>query len=83
MYTHGLDMVEIYPVTDLHTGYTVAFGPDFNVDGTGFYEEDVSLITASGHEIVNPPLPNSAEDIETLMARLKQSPSEIRESPHP
>jgi hypothetical protein len=23
---------------ELHTGYTVAFGPDFDVDGQGFYQ---------------------------------------------
>jgi Xaa-Pro aminopeptidase len=73
MYTHGLDMVEMFPVKELHTGYTVAFGPDFDVDGQGFYEEDVSLITADGHQIINPALPYSAADIEQEMARLKQS----------
>jgi Xaa-Pro aminopeptidase len=73
MYTHGLDMVEIYPVKELHTGYTVAFGPDFDVDGQGFYQEDVALITADGYQLINPALPYSAADIEKLMARLKQS----------
>jgi hypothetical protein len=73
MYTHGLDMVEIFPVKELHTGNTVAFGPDFQIDGMGFYEEDVSLVTATGHEVVNPPLPYTAADIEKLMARLKRS----------
>jgi len=72
MYTHGLDMVEIYPLKDLHTGNTVAFGPDFDVDGEGFYEEDVVLITADGYQLINPPLPYSAADIEKMMARMKQ-----------
>ena len=44
---------------------------DFDVDGQGFYEEDVSLVTADGHQIINPALPYSAADIEKLMARLK------------
>jgi len=71
MYTHGIDMVEIYPPTDLHTGNTVAFGPDFDVDGQGFYEEDVVLITADGCQLINPPLPDSALGIEKIMARVK------------
>ena len=73
MYTHGIDMVEIFPVKELHTGNTVAFGPDFDIDGMGFYEEDVSLITPDGHQLINPPLPYSATDIEKMMARLKRS----------
>jgi ABC-type branched-subunit amino acid transport system substrate-binding protein len=67
-------MVEIYPVKELHTGNTVAFGPDFDVDGQGFYQEDVSLITADGHRLINPPLPYSAADIEKMMTQLKRSP---------
>jgi Xaa-Pro aminopeptidase len=73
MYTHGLDMVEIFPVKALHTGNLVAFGPDFDVGGMGFYEEDVVLVTANGHELANPALPYMAADIEKLMARLKRS----------
>jgi len=73
MYTHGLDMVEIYPLKDLHTGNTVAIETEFNVDGMGFYEEDVWLITANGYQLINPDLPYSATDIETLMSRLKRS----------
>ena len=74
MYTHGLEMVEIYPPPkELHAGNTVAFGPNFNVDGQGFYEEDVVLITADGYQLINPALPYSAADIEKMMARLKRS----------
>jgi hypothetical protein len=65
--------VEMFPVQQLSTGNTVAYGPDFSVDGVGFYEEDVSLITPSGHELINPALPYKAVDIEKMMARLKQS----------
>jgi len=57
----------------LHTGYTVAFGPNFDVDRQGFYQEDVALITADGYQLINSALPYSAADIEKLMARLKQS----------
>ena len=72
MYTHGLDMVEIFPLKELHAGNTVAFGPDFDVDGQGFYQEDVLLITADGHQLINPPLPYSAADIEKMMTHLKR-----------
>ncbi len=51
----------------------MAFGPDFDVDGKGFYEEDVVLITADGYQLINPALPYSAADIEKMMARLKRS----------
>ena len=57
----------------LHTGNAVAFGPDFDVEGQGFYEEDILLITADGYQLINPVLPCSAADIEQVMARLKQS----------
>lgn len=73
MYSHGIDAVEIFPVKQMNVGNTIAYGPDFNVDGVGFYEEDVSLITSSGHELVNPALPYKAADIERTMARLKRS----------
>jgi Xaa-Pro aminopeptidase len=74
MYTHGLDMVEMYPPPkELHKGNTIAFGPDFDVDGMGFYEEDVLLITGNGYQLINPALPYSAAEIEQLMARLKES----------
>ena len=73
MYTHGLDMVEIFPPPkQFHTGYTVAIGPEFYVDGQGFYEEDVVLITADGYQLINPALPYSAAEIERAMARLKR-----------
>lgn len=78
MYTHGIDMVEIYPVERLHTGYAVAYGPDFDVDGMGFYEEDVSLITQSGHELINPALPYKAAEIERAMVRAKRGQAVIQ-----
>jgi hypothetical protein len=71
MYTHGLDMVEIIFPKVVHAGNTLAFGPDIDVDGQGFYQEDVILITASGHEFVNSELPYSAADIEHAMADAK------------
>jgi Xaa-Pro aminopeptidase len=73
MYTHGLDVLEIVGPSVLHAGNTLAFGPDFDIDGQGFYEEDVALITADGYQLINPPLPYSAADIEKTMAGLKRS----------
>jgi Xaa-Pro aminopeptidase len=74
MYTHGLDMVEIFPPPkELHSGNTIAFSADISADGVGFYQEDVLLITPNGYELINPPLPYSPADIEALMARLKRS----------
>ena len=72
MYTHGLDMVEIFPPKEFHTGNTVAIGPEFYVDGQGFYEEDVVLITADGYQLINPALPYTAGDIEKMMSRMKR-----------
>jgi Xaa-Pro aminopeptidase len=73
MYTHGLDVLEIVGPSVLHAGNTLAFGPDFDIDGQGFYEEDVALITADGYQLINPPLPYTAADIEKTMADLKRS----------
>jgi hypothetical protein len=76
MYTHGLDVIEIYPPKELHTGNTAAFGPDFDfdfdVDGQAFYEEGVVLIEADGYQLINSPLPYSADDSEKMMMRLKR-----------
>ena len=74
MYSHGIDAVEIFPVQQMHAGNTIAYGPEFEADGFSFYEEDVSLITSNGHEIINPELPYKANDIERVMAQLKHPP---------
>ena len=55
-----------------HRHRQVAFGPDFDIDGQGFYEEDVVLITAHGYQLIYPPFPYSAADIERTMARVKR-----------
>jgi Xaa-Pro aminopeptidase len=59
----GLDSAEGAPDT-LRTGMTVDFEPIFSVDGQGFYLEDMILVTATGHEILTPGLPYSADEIE-------------------
>jgi len=73
MYSHGIDAVEIFPIGQMHAGNTIAYGPEFDVDGVRFYEEDVSLITPNGHELINPELPYKANDIELTMAHLKHA----------
>jgi Xaa-Pro aminopeptidase len=72
MYTHGLDVLEIVSPSVLHAGNTLAFGPDFDVAGQGFYEEDLLLITQGGYELINPPLPYDAADIEQAMTHRRQ-----------
>lgn len=73
MYSHGIDAVEIFPVRQMRAGNTIAYGPEFDVDGVSFYEEDVSLITSNGRELINPELPCKATDIERTMAHLKHA----------
>ena len=73
MYSHGIDAVEMFPVGQMRAGNAIAYGPEFDVDGVHFYEEDVSLVTPNGHELINPELPYKAADIERTMARLKRS----------
>ena len=48
----------------LAAGMVVAVEPIFSVDGQGFYLEDMVLVTKTGHEILTPGLPYSAEEIE-------------------
>jgi Xaa-Pro aminopeptidase len=38
--------------------------PIFSVDGQGFYLEDMILVTPTGHEILTPGLPYTADEIE-------------------
>lgn len=59
----GLDSAEGTPAV-LRAGMVLAFEPIFTVDGQGFYLEDMLLVTASGHEILTPGLPYTADAIE-------------------
>jgi Xaa-Pro aminopeptidase len=59
----GLESAEGMPEV-LRAGMTVDFEPIFSVEGQGFYLEDMILVTATGHEILTPGLPYSAEEIE-------------------
>jgi Xaa-Pro aminopeptidase len=64
----GLEAGEGAPET-LAAGMVVAFEPIFSVDGQGFYLEDMVLVTKTGHEILTPGLPYSAEEIEKAVRR--------------
>jgi Xaa-Pro aminopeptidase len=59
----GLDSAEGMPEV-LRAGMTVDFEPIFSVDGQGFYLEDMILVTPTGHEILTPGLPYTADEIE-------------------
>lgn len=59
----GLDSAEGLPEV-LRAGMTVDFEPIFSVEGQGFYLEDMILVTPTGHEILTPGLPYTADEIE-------------------
>jgi Xaa-Pro aminopeptidase len=72
MYTHGIDVVDGYPIPDvLSAGNVICDAPEFSVDGQGFYVEDIVLIAADGYEQINPPLPYFAREIEQAMKQQK------------
>jgi Xaa-Pro aminopeptidase len=52
----------------MQAGNVICFEPGVTVRGDSFFVEDTLLITKTGHEILNPPLPYSAADIEKAMA---------------
>lgn len=64
----GLDMAEGAPAT-FEAGNVVCYEPLFVAGGQGFFVEDTWVITASGHERVNPSLPYTPGDIERAMRR--------------
>jgi Xaa-Pro aminopeptidase len=63
----GLDMAD-GGVRLMQAGNVICFEPGVTVRGDSFFVEDTLLITKTGHEILNPPLPYSAADIEKAMA---------------
>jgi hypothetical protein len=69
MYGHGIDLVEEVPAV-FAAGNVVCWAPEFSVQGQGFYVEDTVLVTAGGHDLLNPPLPYEAQALEALKARL-------------
>jgi Xaa-Pro aminopeptidase len=67
----GLDMADGFPKV-LRAGNVICFEPGVEVDGQMLFVEDTILITASGHEILNPPLPYWAADIERELAKRRK-----------
>jgi len=73
MYSHGIDVVDEYPIPDvLAAGNVICDAPEFSVDGQGFYVEDMLFVTAVGYEQLNPPLPYFAREIEQAMREQKR-----------
>ena len=69
MYAHGIDMVEDVPPV-FAAGNVLCWAPEFSVQGQGFYMQDTVLVTASGHDLLNPPLPYEPRELEALKAKL-------------
>jgi Xaa-Pro aminopeptidase len=69
MYGHGIDMVEDVPSL-FAAGNVICWAPEFSLRGQGFYVQDMVLVTAGGHELLNPPLPYEPQALEALKARL-------------
>jgi len=63
----GVDMAEGAPKV-FRAGNVLCYEPLLTAGGQGFFVEDTILITKDGHEILNPPLPYFAAEIEKAMA---------------
>jgi Xaa-Pro aminopeptidase len=63
----GLDMADGFPRV-LHAGNVICYEPRFTAGDQAIFVEDTILITHDGHEILNPPLPYAAKDIEAAIA---------------
>ena len=73
MYTHGIDVVDRYPIPAvLVAGNVICDAPEFSVAGQGFYVEDMLLVTRDGYQQINPPLPYFAREIEQAMKQQKR-----------
>jgi Xaa-Pro aminopeptidase len=80
MYGHGIDLVEDVPAV-FAAGNVLCWAPEFSVQGQGFYVEDTVLVTSTGHDLLNPPLPYEAQALEALKARLS-GPGSSKNSDH-
>jgi Xaa-Pro aminopeptidase len=63
----GLDMADGFPRV-LRAGNVICYEPRFTAGDQALFVEDTILITHDGYEILNPPLPYSAKEIETALA---------------
>ena len=50
-------------------GMVLAWEVAFAVDDSGFYLEDMVLVTEDGHEMLTPGVPHWAEDLERILAK--------------
>jgi Xaa-Pro aminopeptidase len=73
-YAHGIDMVEDVPAV-FAAGNVLCWAPEFSVQGQGFYMQDTVLVTAAGHDLLNPPLPYDPQGLEALKANLSRAKS--------
>ena len=68
MHGLGVDMAEGVP-TIFQPGNVICYEPLLTAGNQGFFVEDTFLIVPTGHEILNPSLPYSAQEIELAMAK--------------
>jgi Xaa-Pro aminopeptidase len=66
----GVDMAEGVGKSFV-PGNVLCYEPLLTADGQGFFVEDAFLITAVGHEVLNPALPYAPKDIESAIARVR------------
>jgi Xaa-Pro aminopeptidase len=64
----GVDMAEGAPKA-FQAGNVLCYEPQLTSGNQAFFVEDTFLITAVGHEIINPALPYSPSDIEKAMSQ--------------
>src|ERR1700734_3562234 len=64
----GVDMAEGAPQT-FRAGNVLCYEPQLTSGNQAFFVEDTFLITAAGHEVINPALPYSPGDIEKAMSQ--------------
>ena len=69
----GLDLAEGTPAV-FHAGNVICFEPKIRVDGQDLFVEDTFLITPTGHEVLNPPIPYAPNELEKLMTSRKSPP---------
>ena len=67
----GVDMAEGAPKS-FQAGNVLCYEPQLTSGHQAFFVEDTFLITAAGHEVINPALPYSPKDIEQAMSRSSQ-----------
>jgi Xaa-Pro aminopeptidase len=70
----GVDMAEGTPKS-FQAGNVICYEPLFTAGSQGFFVEDTFLITTTGHEVLNPPLPYAPQDIEEAMAQRPNRPA--------